>query len=492
MKNLFKLFILLFICFTLFRCTNQSDKPLATVSITRSDSLKSALVKQLSDTGVSFPFSIALSPEKTNYYLPALQSYALATYEGMWILLGGMKIGFHGTSNNPPPFQSTYTNDSIWVIDPANATTYGIPVPKAYWNSLATDNAQYYQAGNDFYLCGGYTVSDPAQKRLNTTSGYFFKINIPNLISLVKSGGKTPALNEVFPIVIENDFFKVSGGELMVVNDHYYLIGGQDYEGVYTLGGSGKYTNAIRSFTLVQNQSGWSPANMNSLIDSVNLHRRDFNLAPYITSDGSMEAIIYGGVFTPKDLSYVNPVYISGLSDGTPAIRVGGTEQQCNQYTCPVIPFYLSPGLPMLYGLIGGISYMKYDPNSNGLVIGDNGIPMPFSNLMDFIITDGDSSVEFVQIPPLPLLPGYLGSNALFIPLPQFASDDYPNLLDLDKIFSVSYVNLKIGYMCGGILSDGPTSGTTAKGHVNTYANPVLYSVNFTLDLSKIQDKQVK
>ena len=64
MKNLFKLSILLFICFILFRCNNQPDKPVAMVSVTRSDSLKSALMKQLSDTGVSFPFSITLSGKK--------------------------------------------------------------------------------------------------------------------------------------------------------------------------------------------------------------------------------------------------------------------------------------------------------------------------------------------------------------------------------------------------------------------------------------------
>ena len=41
---------------------------------------------------------------------------------------------------------------------------------------------------------------------------------------------------------------------------------------------------------------------------------------------------------------------------------------------------------------------------------------------------------------------------------------------------------MKVGYMYGGILSDGPTSGTTPNGYVNTYANPVLYSVNFRFD----------
>lgn len=484
MKNFNHSFILLFIGCVLFSCNNQTDKPMAMKSAATPDTTLFNVVKQFTDTGFQFPFTINITREAINYYLPALQSYALATYQDMWVMIGGLKIGFHGTSNNPPPFLSNYANDSIWVIDPIHGASYGVPVPQQYWNSLSVTNAQYYQSGNDFYLCGGYTVSDPGQKQLNTTSDYFFKINIPNLIQYVKSGGNTPGLNEVFPVVFESDFIQVSGGELLKTNDNFYLIGGQNYQGVYTLGGNGKYTNAIRSFNLIQNQSVWNLTNRKSLVDSVNLHRRDFNLVPYINSDGLTDAIIYGGVFTSKDLSYLNPVYIGGLSSGNPSIHVGGTQQQCNQYTCAGISFYISPYLPRLYGFIGGITYKEYDAGKNGLVTGDNGVPMPFSNLVDFMVTDGDTSIELVQLPPQTLLPGYLGSNASFVPLPQYLMDGYLNILDLNKIFTGSYSNIKIGYLCGGILSDGPTSGTTPKGFVNTYANPVLYSVNVSFDIN--------
>lgn len=493
MKNYAHSSSLLLFCFVLVCCSGPSEKPKTNLADNMPIPDFSEVTKKILKPGtVGFPFSITLSPEEVNFYLPALQSFVVATYNGLYIILGGLKVGFHGTSNNPPPFLTTFANDSIWVIDVANEKSYGVPVPKEYWSSLAVTNPQAYQVGNDFYVCGGYAVTDPSQKSLNTTSDHFFKINLPGLVEYVESGAQTPALSAVFSIAIEDDFARVAGGELLVVDNQFYLIGGQDYEGAYTLGRKGTYTNSIRSFTLAQNGAGWALTNKDSLVDSINLHRRDFNLAPFIADDGSLEAILYGGVFNAQDLAYFNPVYISGLNAGKPMVNIGSSKQNCNQYTSAIVPLYTSPGYPMFYGIIGGISYMKYDQNTGGLVIGDNGIPMPFSNLVDFIITDGDTSAEFVQIPPEPLLPGYLGSNASFLPLPQYTADDYPQLLDLHKIMSDSTFTLNIGYMYGGILSDGPTSGTTPKGHVNTYANRILYSVNLTFDLSKIQDTGVK
>lgn len=492
MKKYFQSSLLSLLFFALFSCNNQPKNANGEIKDTLSGSKISALAKQLLQTGNENPFSITLTPEKINFYLPALQSFAEASYNGLWIIVGGQVVGFHGTSNNPPPFQTSVANDSMWVVDAANGKSYGVPVPKQYWNSLAVSNPQSFRVGNKFYLCGGYTVSDPSQTRFNTTSNSFFQINIPNFIQYVKSGGTTPALNQVFPIAIKNNFVRVTGGELFVENDNFYLIGGQDYEGTYSVGVNGKYTNSIRSFKLQQNGQGWLLANMNSLVDSVNLHRRDFNLVPYVASNGSLDALVFGGVFTSKGLSYNNPVYIGGLSAGKPTISIGTSQQKCNQYTCAVAPMYISPGGAMLYGLLGGISYMKYDTNTGGLVIGDNGMAMPFSNLVDFMISDGDTTVECVQTPPQLLLPGYLGSNASFIPLPQVTADGYENILDLNKIFAGPSTHAKIGYMYGGILSNGPTSGTTPQGHVNTYANPVLYSVHISLDVSKTKNTQLK
>jgi hypothetical protein len=198
------------------------------------------------------------------------------------------------------------------------------------------------------------------------------------------------------------------------------------------------------------------------------------------------EAIILGGVFTPEDLSYNKPVYIHGLSAGNPSISVGTSVQTCNQYSCAVVQMMIAPGTGMLYGLLGGISEMQYSNSSGGLVTGDPGGPMPFSNLIDFIITNGDSLAEFVQTPPQPLMPARIGSNAAFIPLPEYLDQGFGNIIDLVKVFSDTTSMVKIGYLYGGIHSDGPTSGTTANGHVVTYANNVLYSVAISFEETKV------
>jgi hypothetical protein len=112
---------------------------------------------------------------------------------------------------------------------------------------------------------------------------------------------------------------------------------------------------------------------------------------------------------------------------------------------------------------------------------------MPFSNLVDFIVTDGATLAEFVQVPPQPLLPGYVGSNAAFMPLPQYVSDAYEGILDLTKVFTGNSPVVRIGYLFGGIRSGGPTSGTTPEGHVNTYANAVLYGVDLSVEVSKVK-----
>tara|TARA_R110000782_G_scaffold31969_7_gene78203 strand:- start:504 stop:1991 length:1488 start_codon:yes stop_codon:yes gene_type:complete len=485
-KNPFTAVLFVICCIILFSCGNASDKSKVASEGTSSDSTFSALAQQsMQPTDADF-FTITLTPEPINYYMPALHSFTKAVYNELWIIIGGQTTGFHGTSNSPKPFLSSVANDSLWVIDPIQGASYGIPIPKEYWNALSASNSQSYQVGNDFYVCGGYTVSDQNQTQFNTTSNYFFKINLQNLVSYVKSGGSSPSLSEVFPIAINNDFVRVTGGQLMVVNNNFYLIGGQDYEGTYSTGLTGKYTNSIRSFTLEQSGETWSITNKDSLVDPVNLHRRDFNLVPFITADKSLDAIIYGGVFTTSDLSYNNPIYIKGLSAGKPTISIGLFEQRCNQYTTAVLPIYSGPDETIRYAMLGGISYMKYDSDSGKLVIGDSigsqNIPMPFSNLVSFMETDGISSIEQDQIPPLPLLPKYLGSNASFIPSQQYTVDGFETFLDLDKILLNHPSEMKVGYMYGGILSDGPTSGTTPNGYVNTYANPVLYSVNFRFD----------
>ena len=489
MKNADQLILVALALFVFIGCSNPTENQDAAATDTALSPSLAELAENLFQPASDYPFSITLSPVQTNYHLPAMHSFAFATYDGMCIILGGQIAGFHGTANDPPPFMRSVANDSLWLIDPVNGVSYKAPVPPQLQAALTVTNPQYYQVGESLYVCGGYTVSDATQPRFNTTSNNLIRVDLPSYIQYVQSGGVSPSADQVFPMAIQNDFVRVTGGEMIIVSDYFYLVGGQNFEGVYSVGSTGDYTNAIRTFTLQQTGSEWSLGTMDSLVDPVNLHRRDINLVPYLSSDGLDEAIILGGVFTPEDLSYNNPVYITGLTDGTPAITVGRYEQSCNQYSCAVASMWIAPQVEgMIYALLGGITYKQYSPDTGGLVIGDNGVPMPFSNLVDIIVSDTDTLMELVQTPPQPLLPGYLGSNAVFIPMPQYVTDSYQNILDLSKVFADSTTTAAtIGYMFGGILSEGPTSGTTPNGIVRTYANPVLYSVDLSFDVGNTQ-----
>lgn len=84
------------------------------------------------------------------------------------------------------------------------------------------------------------------------------------LISYAKNNGNGPSLNEIFPLVLQDTFVRVTGGEMVVVNNRFFIIGGQDFEGKYSPGATGNYTNAIRCFELIQNGNLWTITNKNN------------------------------------------------------------------------------------------------------------------------------------------------------------------------------------------------------------------------------------
>lgn len=60
---------------------------------------------------------VELEQDSSGLELPALQSPAIATYKGLWILIGGRKSGVHSMDNDPPSFNKLANNDTIWVIN---------------------------------------------------------------------------------------------------------------------------------------------------------------------------------------------------------------------------------------------------------------------------------------------------------------------------------------------------------------------------------------
>ncbi|WP_396637466.1 hypothetical protein [Maribacter sp. R77961] len=436
-------------------------------------------------------FQVSIQDYNIDFKIPALQSAAVGNYNDNWILIGGRKEGLHSMDNDPPAFNTLKANDSIWVVNLESRTCVGVPVPNIYARNLSATSQEYYQVNDKLYIAGGFTVKDTAQVS-DWTSDMFFEIDIPSLVDYVGSAGATPALDQVFTKSIQSNFVQVTGGEMMVANNNFYIIGGQNYTGAYIPGNTGKYTNAIRKFNLLQVNGIWQLTDTLSVVDSVNLHRRDFNMTEIMTTEevDSVGAVIYGGVFTKKDLAFRNPVYISGLVSGNLDVEVDTTFlQRTNLYTGAKVQAAIvitDQGSFINHTtFLGGISYMTLNPGTDSLSVPETGNELPFSNVITSFLTDGSSySIEKVQLPPNEILPTYLGTNATFFPKAGFAMEGHPALLDLNRIFNNSNADksVSIGYLYGGIKSPVPNT-ITSNGHRSTSVNNKLYEVFMTMKL---------
>ena len=110
-----------------------------------------------------FPFSLRLEQMEIND-LPALQSFACATHEGKWLLLGGRKDGLH--RRQPwASFDEEGQNRFIYVIDPVNKKVWKRSLeelPSSIAEQLQSTNMEFYQAGDRLLLTGGYGYSKTA------------------------------------------------------------------------------------------------------------------------------------------------------------------------------------------------------------------------------------------------------------------------------------------------------------------------------------------
>src|SRR5690606_20222699 len=137
---------------------------------------------------------------------------------------------------------------------------------------------------------------------------------------------------------LEDSRVRVTGGEMGYLDGYLYLYGGHNFNGVYWNTGQGTnnqvYTNANKKFQVSVNGSNVDIVNYSAVIDTVNFHRRDFNLVPAIKPDGSSALINYGGVFRyDVALPFFNPIIL----DGNGATATTGFARQRNPYTPHVL-----------------------------------------------------------------------------------------------------------------------------------------------------------
>lgn len=372
--------------------------------------------------------------------LPGVQSYAFATHNGTWLLIGGRLDGLH--RRQPwATFLPEDNNKNLLVIDPYARKSWSRPLtdlPLPMQEQLQATNFNAVQHGDLLYLTGGYGYAPSAADHI--THPYLTIIDVPGTIQAIQSGAP------VGPFIRfkQDARMQVTGGQLGYQDGWFYLMGGQHFKGRYNPMGPNNgpgffqaYTNAIRKFQTDQqgNITGYQ-----EWVDSNLLHRRDYNAVPQIFPDGSRGFTMFSGVFRPDaDLPWLNSV------DVTPtgfALREG-FNQFLNHYHCARVALHNAQSQTMYTVFFGGIS--RYTLNPQGVLVDDPNVP--FVRTISTVERRQDGSMLEYQIGQMPAL---LGAGAEFIPAVQ----EDGGIVHLQALPPGDSVLL--GHIFGGIESSAP------------------------------------
>lgn len=393
----------------------------------------------------NLPFEIYLEPLAIDQ-LGGLQSYAFGQTESKWLILGGRLDGLH--RRQPwASFDLAGHNNQLWVVDPATNEVWTAPLsslPTAIQEQLSATNMEFYQQGDYLYCLGGYGYS--ATQNDHITFDKLTAIQVPAVVEAIINGS---SFHSYFRQITDMAF-QVTGGRLRMINDTFFLLGGQKFMGRYNPigpdhgpGFEQEYTNAIRSFKLQDDGTTISITHFSPQVDSVNLHRRDYNAEPQIFPDGTPGITMFSGVFQPDvDLPYLNAVHVSASG----YVVAENFEQLYNHYHCPSIPLYDAQKNDMYTLFFGGIAQFY---RQDGLLIKDDNVP--FVKTVAAIVRKEDGTMQEQTLPVE--MPALLGAGAEFIPLDNLPKFDN-GVFDLNAFSPDS--SLLLGYIYGGINSSEP------------------------------------
>lgn len=389
---------------------------------------------------------LIVSLEELEWDLPGVQSFVLAQQDATWVIIGGRTDGLH--RRQPwATFQPEGSNTQIVVLDSQSKDIWvaGLEdLSVGLQEQMLSTNMEFLTVDETLYIIGGYGYSPSEDEHV--TYPYLTAVDLPGLIAAVKSGaGIATHFRQ-----LQDDRFRVTGGYLGRIDDQFILVGGQDFEGRYNPMGpnhgpgfSQEYTNAIQRFSITDDGSTLAVQDWQVTVDSLELHRRDYNLVPQVFPDGSFGYTAFSGVFRyDEDLPWLNTVDIS--SSGYTVVP--GFNQYLNQYHTAHAALYDS-ALQFMYTIFfGGIA--QYYLNDQGSLTQDDNVP--FVKTISMISRDQDGVMTESVIG---MMPDYLGASAEFIPLPDLATSA-EGILDMSAWPEGEQV--LIGHIVGGIRSSAP------------------------------------
>lgn len=413
------------------------------------------------------PFTITLGSAVQIPNAPKLQSFAAAQSGGKWLLLGGRTAGLHtfrsatpgAPANNFPPEE---LNDLAWVIDPIAEQVWSAKLPEAIRPWLTMTNGQSEQDGDTLVIVGGYGLvagEGPVTGADNMrTFDTLTTVKVSATIQAIIAGQPLGA----FIKQIHDSRMAVAGGELRKLGSFFYLVFGQQFDGLYTADNQfanvlfrQTYTERIARFQIAASPLAvtnyttiTAPAAAAGVPAELArpFHRRDFNVVPTILANGTPALTAHGGVFVPGQISaFRRPIYISGSQ------AVNDTyEQFMSQYNCAYLPMYSPSAKTMHTTFFGGISLFYLFPQTSELKR-DAGLPF-IRNITTLTRNALGASSECIAPTDLP---AFLGSGAAFFISPKavlFA----PGIVNLDRITTKTLA----GWMYGGIISARQHTGT--------------------------------
>lgn len=400
--------------------------------------LLAALISCGASAQNDFDYTLRLVPVDVPGF-PGLHSYAFAQHHGKWLLIGGRTEGIH--ARQPwASFPEAANNTDLMVIDVESLETWTASVetlPTGLREQLQSTNMNFFQDADTLYVIGGYAYAESIDDH----------VTFPNLTTVVVSGLIEAIINsepiQPFFKQASDDVFAVTGGQLGKIDDIFYLVGGQRFDGRYNPMNNPtfeqEYTNQIRKFTI--DNSGTAPliSNYEAITDPVHLRRRDYNLLPQVFEDGILGYTISSGVFQINyDLPFLYPVEIR--PDGyTP---VTGFNQYLSNYHGAKVSLY-DGRLNQMHSLFfGGISQYYYQGDE---IIQDNLVP--FVQTISRLTRSAEGTWHEYRFPFD--MPYFQGASAEFIPnldLPHFSNE-------VIKLNEIDHDTIQIGHIVGGIFS---------------------------------------
>lgn len=331
-----------------------------------------------------------------------------------------------------------------YVIDPVSQQVWSISLsslPANIYEQLQSTNMQFEQVDTTLYIIGGYGYNTSAADHI--TYDKLTAVDVPGLMNAIING---TAISTYFR-QMSDPAFQVTGGYLGYLGQRFYLAGGQKFTGRYNPHGPNhgpgflqEYSNAIRSFDIVDNGQSLSIANYTEWKDTVNLHRRDYNMSYQIFPDGSPGFTMFSGVFQYSgDIPWLNTIDFNAAGYSV----VPNFNQYLNQYHTAHMPVYDNSSNTMHSIFFGGMS--RYTMDGSGNLIDD--INVPFVSTISQVSRLADGSMQEFKLGDMN---GLLGSGAEFMPVQgiSFVNDDGIVLMD-----NLNNQKTLVGYVVGGIES---------------------------------------